>query len=225
MDGWLNRRKAGGCSVTGHFLRTWKYVYCCTYLERIDWPHSSDGEEWGFILCQQTAIPGRTFNPKGMTLIELLTVLMILAVLFSIGAGTFGPRYSRYQLKTMARDLVSDMRLARQQAASENWQYAVRFISETSYEVVRGDQPLLQSSQSLIPVIVRNRKEDRGGRWDVDWIVPERAPVFQPDGVITSWKPDDGSYSTELPDPIVLTNSQQEEKTVTLSRFGRIKIE
>lgn len=165
------------------------------------------------------------FDQRGFTLTELMTVLAILTVLAGIGAGSFMSSLPRYRLNATARDLVSDMRLARQQAATENWQYAVRFTSTSSYEVVRGDQPQLQSSGSLISVISRSNEESGIGRREIHWSLPVRMPVFHPDGVISSWDSQSGTFQIALPDPVVLSNPGGEIKTVTLSRFGRIKIQ
>lgn len=164
-------------------------------------------------------------NQRGFTLTELMTALAILTVLAAIGAGSFMSALPHYRLNATARDLVSDMRLARQQAATENWQYAIRFTSASSYEVIRGDQPQLESSGSWISVIIRSNEEGGTGRRDIRFSLPVRMPVFHPDGLISSWGPGGGSYNTDLPDPVILNNPGGEIKTVTMSRFGRIKIQ
>ena len=164
-------------------------------------------------------------NQRGLTLTEMMTVLAILTILATIGVGSFMSSLPRYRLNATARDLVSDMRLARQQAVTENRQYAVRFTSTSSYEVVRGDQPQLQSSGVLTPVIIRSNMESGAGRGEIRFSSPVRMPVFHPDGLISSWDSESGTFQTDLPDSVTLNNSNGLIKTVTLSRVGRIKIQ
>ena len=167
---------------------------------------------------------GVRLDQKGVTLVELMTVLGILVIIAAIGAGSFMHKLPRYRNNAAARDVVSDMRSARQQAATENWQYAFKPTSSSSYQIIRGDQPMLQDSDEHIIVVSRDNYEIPG-RSEINWEVPERVPVFQPDGMITSWNLADSTFSSIAPDSITIKNTHNDQKTVTLTRFGRIKIQ
>jgi len=156
---------------------------------------------------------------KGITMTELLVTISIITILASVGVASFFNSLPRYRLNATTRDLVSDLRLARQQAATENWQYAVQFLSTTSYNVVRGDQPLIQSSTSFSTIKSVNAQTS------VSWSMPAAMPLLQPNGLIARWVPSGNSVTAGAPDSIVLTDPHTDTKTVIISAGGRIHIQ
>lgn len=159
-------------------------------------------------------------SQKGLTLTELMVAISIVAILAMVGVTTFSSSLPRYRLNGTARDLLSDMRLARQQAATENWQYAIQFLTPTTYNVVRGNQALIQSSTSFTPP-VKSGKANTG----VSWTMPVTMPVFQPNGLISRWDPSSNIVSAGAPSSIDLNDSHGNTKTVVIGATGRIRIQ
>jgi len=75
-------------------------------------------------------------NQKGFTLTELMVAVSIVVILAAVGVGTFVSSLPRYHLNATARDLVSNMRMARQLAATQNATYSIQFLSTTTYSIL-----------------------------------------------------------------------------------------
>jgi prepilin-type N-terminal cleavage/methylation domain-containing protein len=103
-------------------------------------------------------------NQKGLTLTELIVTVSLITILAAVGVGTFFNSLPRYRLNAAARDLVSNMRTARQMAATQNISYSIQFLSTTTY--------------SILGKVVAAPN-------DVSWAMPA-VPVlnFQPNGLI-----------------------------------------
>jgi type IV fimbrial biogenesis protein FimT len=72
-------------------------------------------------------------NRKGVTLLELIVVIVIIgigAVLFAPNIGAWLPNY---RLRSAARDVVSTMRTAQMRAVSTNLVYQISFTLPGSY--------------------------------------------------------------------------------------------
>lgn len=164
----------------------------------------------------------RLSDQKGLTLPELMITISIVAILAMVGVASFSNSLPRYRLNATARDLLSDMRMARQQAATENRQYAIQFLSTTSYNVVHGDQPLIQSSVSFIPPI-----KIVTAQTGVSWAMPATMPLFDPNGLIGSWVPSSNTVSAAAPASIVLIDNKvpPDTKTIVIGTSGRIRIQ
>jgi prepilin-type N-terminal cleavage/methylation domain-containing protein len=163
-------------------------------------------------------------SQKGLTLTELMVAISIVAILAMVGVASFSNSLPRYRLNATARDLLSDMRMARQLAATENRQYAVQFLTTTSYKVVHGNQPLIQSSTSFPAYTGKDNVKANTG---VSWTMPAMMPLFQPNGLISRWDPSSNIVSAGAPDAIVLTNNAVpvDTKTVVIGTSGRIRIQ
>ena len=164
-------------------------------------------------------------NQRGVTLTELMVAVSIVMILAGTGMATFYSQLPHHQLKAAVREFMGDVWLARQQAATENRQYAVKFISPTAYQVVRGDRETLQQSQSFISILTRDYRGTDGGRSYVEFLVPLMAPVFRPDGTISSWDGGQGAFLSRGPDDVFFVNTHNEAKTVSVSRLGRIRVQ
>ena len=66
-------------------------------------------------------------NKKGVTLIELIVVMVIIAVGATLMAPSIGKWLPRYRLRSATRDIVSTMRTAQMRAVSYNRSYQVAF--------------------------------------------------------------------------------------------------
>lgn len=62
----------------------------------------------------------RRTRSRGLTLIELLTVMIILAVLLTVAVGGFGGMFSRKRTEGVAADLGTDFEYARGEAVARN---------------------------------------------------------------------------------------------------------
>ena len=66
-------------------------------------------------------------NKKGITLIELIIVLVIICIGAALMVPNFGAWMPHYRLRSAARDIVSVMRTAQMRAVSYNRSYQVAF--------------------------------------------------------------------------------------------------
>lgn len=66
-------------------------------------------------------------NKSGVTLIELVIVIAIIAIGALLLVPNMGPWIQNYRLRTAARDIVSTLRTAQMKAVSNNMTYQVSF--------------------------------------------------------------------------------------------------
>ena len=82
------------------------------------------------------AMKKKIMNRKGVTLIELVVVLVIIAIGAALTAPGIGAWLPYYRLRSATRDLVSTMRVAQMKAISKNLRYQISFdIPNRSYIV------------------------------------------------------------------------------------------
>jgi prepilin-type N-terminal cleavage/methylation domain-containing protein len=67
------------------------------------------------------------FNKKGITLIELIIVMVIIAIGATLMVPGIGVWLPNYRLRSATRDIVSTMRSAQMKAISNNTEYQVSF--------------------------------------------------------------------------------------------------
>ena len=72
-------------------------------------------------------------HKKGVTLIELIVVIVIIGILGAFLAPNIGAWLPNYRLRGAARDIVSTMRTAQMKAVSTNLIYRVSFTLPSSY--------------------------------------------------------------------------------------------
>jgi prepilin-type N-terminal cleavage/methylation domain-containing protein len=70
-------------------------------------------------------------NKKGVTLIELIVVMVIIGIGAALMAPGIGRWLSNYRLRSATRDIVSTMRTAQMRAISTNLTYQVFFTGTT----------------------------------------------------------------------------------------------
>ena len=66
-------------------------------------------------------------NNEGVTLVELVVVLVIIAITAGLLVPNIGAWLPNYRLRSATRDIVSTMRAAQMRAVSNNIQYRVNF--------------------------------------------------------------------------------------------------
>jgi type IV fimbrial biogenesis protein FimT len=85
---------------------------------------------------------------KGLTLVELIITLAILATLLAIAAPNLDLFSSSYKLRGAAREVATDLQFARLLAVKENKDFRVD-ISSQSYQVVRVSDGSVAKSRNL----------------------------------------------------------------------------
>ncbi len=73
-------------------------------------------------------------SQRGLTLVELMAAVAILAVLLSLGAPSLGDALARYRIRVGAHDLVSAMSLARAEAMGRGVSVTVCPLAEPPAE-------------------------------------------------------------------------------------------
>jgi prepilin-type N-terminal cleavage/methylation domain-containing protein len=74
-------------------------------------------------------------NKKGVTLLELIIVMVIIAIGATLLAPNIGAWIPIYRLKGATRDVVSTLRTAQMKAISINTDYQVNFLTATTYVI------------------------------------------------------------------------------------------
>jgi prepilin-type N-terminal cleavage/methylation domain-containing protein len=144
-------------------------------------------------------------NQKGITLVELIVVMVIIAIGATLLAPNIGAWMPIYRLKGATRDIISTMRVAQMKAVSNNNRYRVTFdpLNKKFY---------LENSQ------------DSGGNW-----AKEGEDQILPDGVLlsTTFASNIVTFypnSTATNGNITIVNTKGSQKTIQLwGTTGRIK--
>jgi len=145
-------------------------------------------------------------NQKGITLLELIVVMAIIAIGAALTTPNIGGWLPTYRLRSATRDVVSIMRVAQIKAVSNNTQYQAVFNPGNSTYVLQ--------------------YRDTGGNW-----VDEGSTLTLPTGVnfVTTLVGDTATFSpnsTATDGNVTLNNTKGATKTVRLLGLtGRIKIE
>jgi len=77
----------------------------------------------------------------GFSLIELMVAIAIIAILMGLAIPGFATWLPNYRLKGAARDLYSNLQLAKSGAIKDRTEWAIRFTTATSYEVWSARDP------------------------------------------------------------------------------------
>ena len=157
------------------------------------------------------------FSKKGLTVIELLVVLVIIFILVSMCIDQFDRFLMSYRLKAVARIVRSDFLYARSLAIKNGFQYRLAFASSKmidgtgAYEIQKGSakkNSSYEASYQDSTFFVRNLSKYKG-------IIIARYtnnPIFNPNGTVTSLA------------TITLQNIYGKKIKISTSIAGRIKI-
>jgi prepilin-type N-terminal cleavage/methylation domain-containing protein len=144
---------------------------------------------------------------KGVTLVELVVVLVIIAIAAALAIPSIGAWVPNYRLRTASRDIVSAMRSAQMKAVANNSDYRVHFEGGTStyivqYRTTAGvwvDEGIAQT----VPKGIRFQEIN----------LPSNNAEFNPN-------------STSSAGNILLRNNKEKERRIVLfSATGRIRVE
>jgi len=146
-------------------------------------------------------------NKKGVTLLELIIVMVIIGIGAVLLAPSIGNWLTIYRLKGTTRDVVSTLRTAQIKAVSSNLEYRVSFANQTF---------LLQ----------RGNLSSNSTTW-----TDEGSAQTLPSGITMSGSLNNGSAefnpnSTCTGGNLILTNTKGTTRTIRLtSATGRINVE
>lgn len=143
-------------------------------------------------------------NKKGVTLLELIIVMIIIAIGATLMVPAIGAWIPNYRLRSVTRDIVSTMRTAQMKAVSMNSDFRVRFPDTKSYilEYRSGGEWIVEGVQQNLPKGV-----------EITGFPPDNRFLFNPN-------------STSSTGSLTLTNSKNSSRTISLTTTtGRIKVE
>ena len=148
-------------------------------------------------------------SQKGISLIEVMIVMAVTVILSGLASVSFVSQLPHLRLNNAARDLVSDLRWARQLALAERQTVSVVLDPETDrYRIERQSRP-------GIPIgWVRDLQDRHQGFGEIDLVSSSGGTgiSFQPNGITTN-------FTT-----ITLRNSRNEQRQMTVAITGRVKI-
>lgn len=142
-------------------------------------------------------------NKRGVTLLELIIVMVIIGIGATLLAPGIGSWIPTYRLRGATRDVVSMLRTAQMKAVSINTDYQVRFPSANSYilEYQTTAGWVADGTQQALPTGVQFTSFPPGSRF-----------LFNPNSTATT-----GS--------LTLTNTKGSTRTISLTTTtGRIAV-
>lgn len=84
-----------------------------------------------------------TTEQRGVTLVELVTVIAVAAILLALAIPSFSEQLARRRLEGVANELSTDLQYTRAQAVSENQPATLAIVSGGgSYTITQGGLPL-----------------------------------------------------------------------------------
>jgi type IV fimbrial biogenesis protein FimT len=143
---------------------------------------------------------------RGVTLIELVVVMAIIAIGAAFVAPNIGAWIPNYRLRSATRDVTSAMRMAQMKAISNNTQYHVSFNPGAGSFILQ--------------------YQDTGGNWINDGIAQTLPQGVLINGI--SFPGNNAQFnpnSTSSTGSITLRNTKGSEKTITLTTStGRVHV-
>lgn len=167
----------------------------------------------------------RLTNKRGYTLTELMVTVAIIGIVAAIGVPSYLSYLPHLRLNGAARDLISDLRLARSLAVGQNQRYYISFDAANDWYEIR---------LSLTNLPVRPKVDYRTAfgdpsqrRTGIDLLsildkinTPVTIIEFDFNGRAVINK---GGSDTNMPVTITIKRSDgTESKTIKVERFGRI---
>jgi prepilin-type N-terminal cleavage/methylation domain-containing protein len=149
---------------------------------------------------------------KGFTLVELMIVVCLLAFISAIGGLMLHNYTLNRNLRTAARDIVSDFAIFKERAVSENITYQIAFDTTL---------PGSYTIQSVVNAVVTNLTTKRPSSFGSGIRIisatfgpgASQTVIFSPRGTV--------SPLGGVLDGVVLQNSRNSQATITVNLTGR----
>jgi prepilin-type N-terminal cleavage/methylation domain-containing protein len=149
---------------------------------------------------------------KGFTLVELMIVVCLLAFISAIGGLLLHNYTLNRNLRTAARDIVSDFAIFKERAVSENITYQIAFDTTL---------PGSYTIQSVVNAVVTNLTTKRPSSFGSGIRIisatfgpgASQTVIFSPRGTV--------SPLGGVLDGVVLQNSRNSQATITVNLTGR----
>ncbi len=147
-------------------------------------------------------------NKRGITLIELVVVMVIIAIGATLTVPAIGRWIPSFRLRSATRDLVSTMRTAQVKAVTTNSSYGVAFGTSgaNSYRVYRGANP--DGPANLLPKGVAFENNT----FPIDATLNKAFAAFN-------------ANSTSTSGGVTLTNSNGSHRITVMAATGRVRSE
>lgn len=152
---------------------------------------------------------------RGVTLVELMTVIACLAILAAIALPTWIKNgWPVHRLKNATHQVISDIRLARTRAVSANQAYRLRFDPATDSYLLERDVSPGESFSWLADGVPRRFGSGGGASFSGVHIAGEEeyALIFRPTGRVTS-------------KTITLQSATGHTMKIVCSMAGRIRVD
>ncbi len=92
-------------------------------------------------------------NAKGLSLIEVLVVVVILGIASGLAVPSFSTWIDKYRVKKTARQLATDLQFAKMKSIAEKVEYKLIFDSTNkAYTIQRGDLPSASTSWTVVDI-------------------------------------------------------------------------
>ena len=121
-------------------------------------------------------------NHKGITLIELIVVMVIIAIGAVLLVPNIGAWLPNYRLRSGTRDVVSTLRMAQMKAVSTNMPYGVAFDAN-SCQLYRSSGGLITEGS---PVNLPSGVQFSNNTFPVDGTLGKRFAQFNPNSSMAS---------------------------------------
>ena len=151
----------------------------------------------------------KKMNQKGITIIELVVVMVIIAIGAVLLVPNIGTWLPNYRLRSATRDVVSTLRTAQMKAVSTNSPYGVGFDAN-SYQLYRSSGSLIPEGS---PVNLPSGVQFNNNTFPINGDLGKHFAQFNPN-------------STSSPGGVSLLNIKGTQKRITLTTAtGRVRIE
>ncbi len=166
-------------------------------------------------------------NKKGVTLVELVVVMVIIAIAAALAVPNIAAWLPNYRLRTATRDIVSTMRTAQMKAVANNTEYRVLFNPQDPYDECKSttNSYIIQvhTSSTANATSIPRQCEDY---WSADGAVQPLPKGIVLQGIdLPGNNAQFNSNSTSSSGNVVLTNSKNKGRQIILyAATGRVRV-
>jgi len=148
----------------------------------------------------------RKMNKKGVTLIELIVVMVIIAIGAVLIAPGIGSWMLHYRLRSAARDIASAMRTAQMKAISTNLEHRVFFNNDNR------------------TFLIQKRISSGSNNWTDEGVAQTLPTGITITNTFAGSEAKFYPNSTSVSGSVTLTNSKGSTRTISLNAYGKINV-